>query len=254
MRVLLITLIFIPLAAFPQKKKEKKKSKYDAYWEMEAKKEEYQKVFEKADNLFAQEQYLEAIEQYQSLFNIFPNDQQATARIKDIEIILASAKQITPEEVKRTFIPIEKMELKQTVAISTTQNPSIKGEKLEVAEQKMAVEEKEQPISTTNKQETKIEKPTTPKPTASKPATTQVENPKQKEDFRKELATNYEDGFTEEIYTKANRTITKRIIVKQGLGDEYLKVQHAWGGVYYFKNGEPITKFMWEKETEVERP
>ena len=76
---------------------------------------------------------------------------------------------------------------------------------------------------------------------------------KNSEEFRTELANQYEDGLTEEKYRKGSREITKRILVTNGLGDEYLKVKHDWGGLFYFKNGAPISMFTWDKETSIQK-
>ena len=51
-----------------------------------------------------------------------------------------------------------------------------------------------------------------------------------------EIATEYPIGVTEEVYMKGNKEITERVVVKDGTGSIYWKVEHSWGGVYYFKN------------------
>jgi hypothetical protein len=69
------------------------------------------------------------------------------------------------------------------------------------------------------------------------------------EEKQEELAASYPDGVTEEVFTEGNRTITKRIVVKDGLGNEYRKVKHGWGGVFYFKNGVSISERVWLQDT-----
>ncbi|MBD80163.1 MAG: hypothetical protein CL840_14715 [Crocinitomicaceae bacterium] len=71
---------------------------------------------------------------------------------------------------------------------------------------------------------------------------------KKSDNFVALLATKYPQGMTEKTYKEKNKTVTKRIVVKGNLGTEYMKVEHAWGGVYYFKNGEATTKYVWQKE------
>lgn len=70
------------------------------------------------------------------------------------------------------------------------------------------------------------------------------------EDVRAGLANTYPVGLTEESFMEGTRTITKRVVVKGGSGDEYRRVRHAWGGVFYFKNGTSITERVWKEETE----
>ena len=69
------------------------------------------------------------------------------------------------------------------------------------------------------------------------------------EEFLNEIAKEYPEGVTEVVYQKGNKTITKRIVVKGGIGTVYRKVRHNWGGEYFFRNNDPITKFIWDKET-----
>ena len=52
-----------------------------------------------------------------------------------------------------------------------------------------------------------------------------------------EIAKEYPDGVTEEVYMQGKKEITERVVVKNGKGNIYSKIKHPWGGVYYFKNG-----------------
>ncbi len=70
------------------------------------------------------------------------------------------------------------------------------------------------------------------------------------EDYQKELAEKYPSGITEEQLTEGNKTVIRRIVVREGKGDEYRRVEHNWGGVFYFKNGEAVTDRVWKAETE----
>lgn len=77
----------------------------------------------------------------------------------------------------------------------------------------------------------------------------EIEDNFSKKDLQEELASKYPDGVTEEQFKEGNRSITKRVVVKDGVGDEYRKVVHGWGGVFYFKNGESISERAWNQET-----
>ena len=61
---------------------------------------------------------------------------------------------------------------------------------------------------------------------------------------------NYPQGVTEETMEEKNKTIIKRIVVMDDQMDVYRKVIHAWGGIYYFKNGLSCDQFIWDSETE----
>ncbi len=67
--------------------------------------------------------------------------------------------------------------------------------------------------------------------------------------YLSELAKKYPEGKTVENYTFKNKTVN-RIIVKHGdVADDYREVKHSWGGVYYFKNGQNISKTIFYQET-----
>jgi tetratricopeptide (TPR) repeat protein len=63
------------------------------------------------------------------------------------------------------------------------------------------------------------------------------------------LAEKFPTGVTEKKYTQGNKSITRRFVIKDGKGIEYQMIKHSWGGVYYFKNGQPTTQYIFEKET-----
>ncbi len=66
--------------------------------------------------------------------------------------------------------------------------------------------------------------------------------------FCAELAKKYPQGMTEERYMEGSKSIVKRVIVEGDIGVEYKYVTHNWGGTYFFKNGKPTTRFIWQKE------
>ncbi len=67
--------------------------------------------------------------------------------------------------------------------------------------------------------------------------------------FQSKLASLYPEGKTVRKSSKGNKAITQVIVVSEGRGIEYQQIKYNWGGVYYFKNGDPITKLIFEKET-----
>lgn len=77
---------------------------------------------------------------------------------------------------------------------------------------------------------------------------TAIADPHAEEEKRKNLGASYPEGITEEIIEEGNKKMTKRIVVKQGKGDEYLKVQYNWGGTYYFKNSKSVSDNVWLTE------
>lgn len=69
------------------------------------------------------------------------------------------------------------------------------------------------------------------------------------EELQKDLAEQYSQGVSQRTYNDDQRVITERIVVKGDKGNEYKRVEHPWGGKFYFKNGSPISEETWNQET-----
>ncbi len=67
---------------------------------------------------------------------------------------------------------------------------------------------------------------------------------------RNELASQYQQGVTEESYTEGNKVIIRRVVVQGNKADEYSKVIAKWG-TFYFKNGQSISEQIWSVNTEL---
>lgn len=65
--------------------------------------------------------------------------------------------------------------------------------------------------------------------------------------FQLDLGKAYPLGITEESEVKANRDITRVIVNRKGIADEFQRVKWHWGGVYYFKNGESTSKRIYDQ-------
>lgn len=68
-------------------------------------------------------------------------------------------------------------------------------------------------------------------------------------DRKKELLAKYPPGVTEEIINGQGVTIIQRVIVKNGDVWVYQKKVFTWGGISYFRDGNPITELIFENET-----
>ncbi|MBS1583508.1 MAG: hypothetical protein JST66_15005, partial [Bacteroidetes bacterium] len=79
---------------------------------------------------------------------------------------------------------------------------------------------------------------------------TPVNQPRSFADYnRSKLAAEYPQGVTEESYTEGNKVIIRRVVVQGNKADEYSKVIAKWG-IFYFKNGQPISEQLWSRDTE----
>jgi epidermal growth factor receptor substrate 15 len=71
-----------------------------------------------------------------------------------------------------------------------------------------------------------------------------------------ELGQKYPEGVTEEIFAKNDENgllvsyIVRRIVVINGTGYVYEKVQSRYGTMTYFRDGESISEYQWSDETE----
>ncbi|MBI3133694.1 MAG: tetratricopeptide repeat protein [Bacteroidetes bacterium] len=74
--------------------------------------------------------------------------------------------------------------------------------------------------------------------------------------MKNELGAKYPEGVTEEIFTMndenglMSKYIVRRIVVINGTGYNYEKVQTRYGGVSYTRDGQPIAEYQWTDETE----
>ena len=58
----------------------------------------------------------------------------------------------------------------------------------------------------------------------------------------------FNKGKTEEIIEKENMKITRTVFVDASSILIYLKVEHQWGGVYFFRNDQCISEYLYEIE------
>ncbi|MCK7537006.1 MAG: hypothetical protein MZV63_41610 [Marinilabiliales bacterium] len=59
---------------------------------------------------------------------------------------------------------------------------------------------------------------------------------------------NYNKGKTVEVIEKENMKITRTVFVESSAILIYLKVEHEWGGVYFFRNDQCISEYLYEIE------
>jgi hypothetical protein len=70
-----------------------------------------------------------------------------------------------------------------------------------------------------------------------------------KKAYLSKLAKEYPEGVTVENYDLGNRKIKRVIVNYDGVAKDYRKVKHSWGGTYYFRNGQDISKSVFRVET-----
>jgi hypothetical protein len=201
--------------------------------------EEYQTNMKEGHELFQQGQYLKAVHKYELAgekrpFNVYPKIiiTDIELSMKDtLKVLRAEEERIKKEDQLKNNSSIEK---KVENLIHTNEQKKLdEWERSERDKLNKEREQKNNNLNSVTKNQTGADVPTM-----------------SIEDFRKELGKSNKSGITELIYTEGNKTITKRIVVSNNLGDEYKKVvSNNWGGVFYFKNGVSITERIWDEET-----
>jgi hypothetical protein len=201
---------------------------------------DFQRIMQSGHEFFKEKHYLKAIHKYEEAqekrpFNVYPKVIIADIELsmKDTLAVLRKAEQMESERTVQKEIP--KQEVKPEPEVESEAERQRRLEEWERNEREKRAEERER--------QKELEKPATTVVEGDVPVISQDE-------FREELGSKYPSGITEEITSEGNKTITKRVKVADGKGDEYKRVVHGWGGVFYFKNGDAVTERVWTQETE----
>jgi len=218
-----------PLAGLSGKAKAKKLKQE----EREAKKDkEYLAIMYDAHELFAQNKFEEALSLYEQAHKKRPINQYPKVKIEDVKLALENY--VEPQEPE--------IEAKIEEQISIEEKPEEKSQEERVEE---AYEKELDKAKKVVDQEVKLPKTETPKEV--KPVNTEKLERISISELREELAREYEDGVYENTFMEGKKSITERIVVKDGKGDLYRKVVHPWGGVYYFKNYASASEYTWKQ-------
>ena len=76
------------------------------------------------------------------------------------------------------------------------------------------------------------------------------------EPMKNKLGEDYPEGVTEEVYAMndenglLSKYIVRRIVVINGTGYNYEKIQTRYGTITYTRDGQPIAEYQWTDETE----
>lgn len=205
---------------------------------------EFQGLMQKGHQLFEGKHYLKAIRAYEEAADRRPYNVYPKVIIADIELSMKDTLAVLREAEKRE---LEK----------STQEKKKKEER-EVQKDDGKTEQPDDPIKRLDEWEAQerekrqSQRDAEDRKKRTPPPVIEVNGDVQKvsmEDYRKELGEQYPSGVTETITEEGNKVITTRVVVRDGRGDQYKKVVHDWGGVFYFKNGDAVTERVWNQET-----
>lgn len=203
--------------------------------------QEFQNLMQAGNEYFKQRHYLKAIRKYEKAQERRPYNVYPKVIIADIELSM--------KDTLATLRAAEKAEndLKDKQRLDKPSQPEEVQPESEADRRKKQEEwERSERARLAREREMQKEKEAEPKPPVQTGDVVQLSIA----DLQKELGSQYPTGVTEEVTKEGNKTITKRIVVANNLGNEYKKVVHDWGGVFYFKNGEAVTERVWIQETE----
>ncbi len=208
---------------------------------------EFQQYMSTGHDLFSNRHYLKAIRSYEKAAEVRPYNVYPKVKIADIELSMKDTLEILraaeKEEIKK-----EKPKPKEPeVAEAEEKLPETPKQTMDRLDK---WEENERQKLEAQRENEKTEKEQAQPPTQTKTGDVQTMSI---EDYRKELAETFPSGITETVSEEGNKVITKRVVVHDGKGDEYKKVVHNWGGVFFFKNGDAVTERVWDQETVSEK-
>lgn len=126
---------------------------------------------------------------------------------------------------------------------------ALREEQLAVEKANLKKLEEELAMSKKNQPETLVNPATLTAPkTLAKDALIVVTAPNQR---LVALLVKYKTGVTEEIIHGANVIIIQRVLVRDQMAWVYHKKMFNWGGVAFFRDGQPITESTFENETRI---
>jgi hypothetical protein len=200
-----------------------------------ASQDKYDAAAKKADALFADKKYNEAIAAYKEAQIIKPNEPYPANKISEINKALDALSRAKEKEKQYTDL----------VA---------KGDKLFAS--------KDYKMSRSAYQDALLVKATEKYPKdkiaeidlltkAKTTTTTTTAATTTKSEYVNALAQKYPEGITEELARENNAKITRRIVVKNKEGHMYIRKETNFGPVYYFKDDVPITEHEFARDTEI---
>ncbi len=248
---------------------QKKKNKYDLYWEEQAKKEKLEAFKDSAHQAFQSGNLDLAIKLYKEGLKVLPDDKYTNAKVQDLNILQADIEGLINKMSYKSKVNLETSmpELELVHSISSVENEelqlplpdeedSLQTESIlevEIDPIKPTADVKNEDLKDEIETKAKVSKEIEKQSKSIIKETAEVsETPFNIKTFRQEIAQQFPEGFTEEEYRKGRKVITRRVVVKGSLGDEYLKVRHDYGATFYFKNKQSTSINVWLRESKGE--
>ncbi len=205
-------------------------------------------LMDQAHDLFVRNEYLKSIRKYEEAGALRPMNVYPPVKIRDIELAMKDTLKILRQR--------EKEEQSDTSQSSVAEKPQLPNRQKEMDEfeqkeqerrQKAEDWEESQRRQMAHQRALKKEQEEESMELSDQDGTDVPQT--SIEEFQLDLAKQYNSGVTQRTYQDGQRSITERIVVKGDKGNEYKRVEHPWGGKFFFKNGTPISEETWNQET-----
>lgn len=196
--------------------------------------------------LFVQKKYLESIEKYEAAAQLRPRNVYPPVIIRDIELSMKDTLKMMREQ-------LQELDPKPQTA---RKEPTLPDREKIMAEFREKEQQRQKKVDEWEQSQRRY----SARERALKEDEDQEKRPlddfsgkdirqASEEELQQELAEQYSDGITQRSYDDGPRKVTERVVVHKGIGNAYKRVEHPWGGKFYFKNGKPISEETWNQET-----
>lgn len=209
---------------------------------------DFLRLMDEGYSLFVQKHYLKAIRKYEVARDMRPYNVYPKVIITDIELSMKDTLQTLRENETEEERTADRYERKPLPELPNREKEMKEFDERE-KERLKNVDKWEKNQRRQVADQVELKKDEDDKKLELQPLTGQDVPVASIEDLQKELGKQYSEGITQRSYDEGNRKITEHIVVKNGLGNEYKRVEHAWGGKFYFKNGSSISERVWLAET-----
>ena len=229
--------------------------------QQQAKQRAYERAVAEADDFMNEEKYEKARENYKDALEVKPDENYPENQIQRIERILAQLEREQKEKERKERLYAEEVEKADNFyksnklynakvhyrkALEYKPDEQYPKNRLESIERRL---EKFETAEKTDKRETKKEDSQKNKQEKNEPKEFNFETTKAKKAYLSELAKKYPEGVTVENYDLENKNIKRVIVNYDGVAKDYRRVKHSWGGTFYFRNGQDISKHVFNIET-----
>lgn len=203
-------------------------------------------LMDEGHHLFVKKSYLESIEKYEAAAQLRPRNVYPPVIIRDIELSMKDTLKLMRERQE---------EMESTPQVSQKKPKLPDREKImeefrkKEQERQKQVDEWEQSQRRYMARERALKEDDDQEKRDLEDFSAQDIREASEEELQQELGEQYSDGVTQRSYDDGPRRITERVVVRKGIGNAYKRVEHPWGGKFYFKNGKPISEETWNQET-----